>query len=253
MRRLRTAAVAALALDACTAPPERIPAVRPAIEIAVAQFSRAVAGGEAPTGWEPWVVDIRKPATRYSLAEEDGQTALRADAQRSVSGLMTGMRVDPAVHPRVRWRWKVERLIPGADERRADGDDSPARLVIAFAGDYARLDPGERARLSLASALSGREAPYAMLMFIWSSEHAPETVIPNPRSSRVQMIVVEQGPARLGRWLEYERDVAADYRRAFGEDPGPITAVGVLTDADDTQSSALTHYGDILFRAKPPP
>jgi len=250
MTPLRAAALAALALGACAAPPDSVPTPRPALELAVAQFSRAIPGGDVPPGWTPWVVDIRKPATRYSLVEEDRQTALRAEARGSVSGFLTNIRVDPALHPRVRWRWKVDRVIPGADESRAERDDSPARLMIAFAGDHARLEPGERAKLSLASALSGREAPYAMLMFIWSSEHAPGSIIPNPRSSRVQMIVVEQGPARLGRWLDYERDVAADYRRAFGEDPGLITGVGVLTDADDTQSSALTYYGDIFFRGE---
>lgn len=247
LKRRRLAAFAALALSACaTVPEDTAPATR--AEATLARFSQVVAGGELPSGWEPWIVDRRKPATRYSLAEDDGRVVVCADAQRSVSGLAYSVVVDPVRYPRVGWRWKVEQLIPDADERDAAREDSPARLIIALEGDHARLDPEERAKLSLASTMSGRPPPYATLMYVWSNEHAPGTIIANPRTSRVRMIVVEQGAARLGRWLEYERDVVSDYRRAFAEDPGLITAVGLMTDADDTQSSALTYYGDIVLR-----
>ena len=63
--------------------------------------------------------------------------------------------------------------------------------------------------------------------------------MPSPHTSHVRMIVVESGTARLGRWLGYERDVLADYRAAFGEEPTPITGVGIMSDADDTGESAL--------------
>jgi hypothetical protein len=63
------------------------------------------------------------------------------------------------------------------------------------------------------------------------------------------MIVVESGGARLGGWLHYRRNIVEDYRRAFGEDPGDIVAVGVLTDSDNTQQWARALYGDITLRA----
>lgn len=172
---------------------------------------------------------------------------VRAEAEASVSALIQTVAVDPAERSRIRWRWKAERLIQEANELEAARDDAPARVLVGFSGDLARLEPAERSRLALAGALSGRELPYATLMYIWSSRQPVETVIANPRSSRVRMLVVEQGAARLGRWLAYERDVTADYRRAFGEQPGSIIWIGVMTDADDTGSSALTHYGDIVL------
>ena len=55
----------------------------------------------------------------------------------------------------------------------------------------------------------------------------------------------------IGRWLAYERDVVADYRAAFGEDPPPISGVGLMTDADDTGESALAYYGDIALSRAP--
>lgn len=241
--------LAALMLAGCTTGPARIPPTGDRLEIAVAAFSQAAGGGELPSGWEPWIIDRRKPATRYALVDRNGHIVVHAVADASVSALVRNVLLDAAAFPLVRWRWMVERLIPGADEIDAAREDSPARLLIAFSGDAGRLDPDERRKLALASALSGREMPYAMLMYVWSNKYPPGSVFPNPRSSRVRMVVVEQGAARVGRWLEYERDVAADYRRAFGEEPGSITAIGVMTDADDTGATASTHYGDIVFRS----
>ncbi len=213
----------------------------------VALFSPTPAGAALPPDWEKWILDPRKPPTRYTLEREDGRPVIHAVAVASVSALARKVLLDPRAYPLVRWRWKAERLIPHADELHAPRDDSPARLMIAFSGEPGRLDPAERAKLSLASALSKRDMPYATLMYIWSNEQPPGTLIANPRSSRVQMIVVERGAANLGRWMRYERDVVADYRRAFGEEPGLITLVGLMSDADDTGASASTYYGDIGF------
>jgi len=59
---------------------------------------------------------------------------------------------------------------------------------------------------------------------------------------------VESGEGRVGQWLKYRRNVFDDYRRAFGEEPADIVAVGVLTDSDNTQQVARSYYGDITLR-----
>ena len=63
-------------------------------------------------------------------------------------------------------------------------------------------------------------------------------------------IVVEGGRARLGQWLAYERDVVADYRAAFGEDPPPISGVAIMTDADNTGDRASAWFGDVSLEPK---
>jgi hypothetical protein len=45
--------------------------------------------------------------------------------------------------------------------------------------------------------------------------------------------------------------VRADFRRAFGEEPGALLAVGVLTDTDNTDGHAEAWYGDIRFGPEP--
>jgi hypothetical protein len=72
----------------------------------------------------------------------------------------------------------------------------------------------------------------------------------NAYTERVRNVVVESGPARLGEWIDYARDVADDYRRAFGEAPGRISGVAIMTDADNTKSRASALFGDLTLDAR---
>jgi hypothetical protein len=43
----------------------------------------------------------------------------------------------------------------------------------------------------------------------------------------------------------YERDIKKDYQNAFGEPPGALIGVGLMTDSDNTQSHIHSWYGAI--------
>jgi hypothetical protein len=74
------------------------------------------------------------------------------------------------------------------------------------------------------------------------------TVIEHPYTRRVRMLVVASGPGGVGKWQSLSRNVLDDFRRAFGEEPGDLTGVGVLTDTDNTGGSVEAWYGDIRLR-----
>jgi hypothetical protein len=101
----------------------------------------------------------------------------------------------------------------------------------------------------VAETLSGRESPYATLMYIWSNKAPVGAVIQNPRTGRVQMIVASSGSAGVGQWQALARNLRDDYRKAFGEEPGKVLAYGVLTDTDNTGEQVTGWYGDIVFKA----
>jgi hypothetical protein len=130
-------------------------------------------------------------------------------------------------------------------------EDAPARLVFEFDGDKKKLSFGDRAGLSLAETISGREAPYAQLIYIWSNTAPVGTIIPNPRTGRVQMVVASTGAAGVGAWQSLSRNLREDFNRAYGEEPGKVTAYGVLTDTDNTGESVEAWYGDIVFKPAP--
>ena len=208
-------------------------------------FSAIEPGAPLPSGWKNVPVVRGKPMTQYTLVHE-GQTAvLQADANRSASALMHKGNIDLARTPVVAWRWKAEGPIEGADNRVGSKEDAPARLVFLFDGDKSKLSFFDRAKMDLARRLGGEELPCATLMYIWSTTAAPGTVIANPHTDRVQMIVVSGLPGDAGQWQSLRRNIVQDYRRVFHEPPGRINGYGLLTDTDNTATTTRAWYGDV--------
>jgi hypothetical protein len=74
-------------------------------------------------------------------------------------------------------------------------------------------------------------------------------VLHSPHTDRVRLIVAESGLQRVGDWITVRRNVAEDYRLAFGEEPGDIVGIGLMTDYGDDGSRRRAFYGDITFRS----
>ncbi|MEO8717560.1 MAG: DUF3047 domain-containing protein [Burkholderiales bacterium] len=216
--------------------------------IEVARFSSMRAGASLPDDWVGWGLHSGKRPTEYRLVHAVPGTVLEAVAENAATGLYRRIRVDPHRQSLLEWSWRVDHLIDGADLSNAAREDSAARLVVSFYGDPKRLDFQQRALLRLAKAFAGEPLPFAMLIYVWSNAIPVETTLPSPQIDRIRMIVVESGGEHLGQWRHYRRNVVEDYRRAFGEDPEDIVAIGVLTDSDNMQRSARALYGDITLR-----
>lgn len=217
--------------------------------IEVARFSDLQPGAPLPAEWLGWGLNSGKRQTEYRLVHTATGTALEAFADRAGTGFYRRLRVDPQRQPMLEWSWRVENLIPGADLRVGRREDSAARLVVSFHGDTQKIDFEDRLKLRIAKAIAGEPLPYAMLIYVWSNKIPVDTTLPSPQIDRIRMVVVESGDGRVGQWLNYRRNVLDDYRRAFGEEPADIVAVGVLTDSDNTQQVARSYYGDITLRA----
>jgi hypothetical protein len=206
----------------------------------------------APGPWQSWqTFELPgKRSTSYQTRSDGGRSVVQAKADRSASMFRRQVRLDPSQLSRVQFSWRVPGLIANADLSDADASDSPVRLVFAFDGDHGRLSSRNRMLFDLAQVLSGEPPPYATLMYVWDNRAGTESVILGPRTDRVRKIVVESGAARVGQWLHYERDLRADFQRAFGEDPGPLIGVALMTDADNTASSASGQYGEVRLIAR---
>ena len=82
-------------------------------------------------------------------------------------------------------------------------------------------------------------------MYVWSDHVPVDTVIASAHTSQVKMIAVASGAAGLGKWQAVKRNLAEDYRRAFGAEPGRSSGSGVMTDTDNTGAKAVGRYADI--------
>jgi hypothetical protein len=214
-------------------------------------FSTVGPGAPLPAGWKNLPVAQGKPITQYTLVHDGLTTVLQADASRSASALMHDGNIDLGQTPVVAWRWKAEKPIEDADNHVGSKEDAPARLVFAFDADKTRLSLFDRASMQVAKRLGGQELPCATLMYIWSTTASPGSVIPNPHTGRVQMIVVSGQPGDAGQWQSLRRNIVQDYEKVFHEPPGRITGYGLLTDTDNTGATTRAWYGDIQFLPGP--
>lgn len=239
----RLSAVVLLAL-AC-ASSSRIAQTAPTL-VEPPPFSAMRPGGPlAP--WTTVTIAFGKRRTHYELVDDAGSVVLHAVAERAASGLGHAGPFALARAPVLAWRWKIAGLIRAANPWKASREDAPARVVLEFDGDVKKLPLFERGIFGIAEHVAGRALPYATLMYIWSNDGSVGTVIPNPRTRRIQMIVASSGAGGVGAWQALRRNVRDDFRRAFDEEPGELTAVGVLTDSDNTDGHAEAWYGDIRF------
>ena len=243
--RLPAAVLTAAVLAGCTS-------IEPAPSTdQVAAFSANRAGAAAPRGWQPLVITRAKASTHYRLVYDDRarSVVVHARAERSATGLKQPLSVDAAAWPRVAWRWRVQDLIAGADNLDRHAEDSPVRLMLFFDGDKRRLPARDQLALEMAEMVSGQSVPYATLVYMWENRQPVGTVIGSAHTARIKMVVAGSGRDRLGQWKYFERDYVADFERAFGERPGRLIGVGIMTDTDNTGAEIDAFYGDIELRS----
>lgn len=224
--------------------------------------SSANSTGEAPLGATPWALKSvggdkgaqwqhfkfpGKQPSQFNYVREDGREAIAAIARSSASLLRQTVRVEPAELGRISFSWKVPELISQADMALRDADDSSVRIVLAFDGDRSKFSAKNAMLSELARLLTGEELPYATLMYVWCNKRPAGSVIMNPRTDRIRKLVVESGASRLNQWVDYERTIRADFEKAFGEAPGALVSISVMTDTDNTLSTTKAWYGPLTL------
>jgi len=219
-------------LAGCASPPE------------IVQATPDSSSWQGAKTWRHYALPGKTPS-EFMHTRVDGRDAVAVTADSSASMLRTHLRIEPAELGNVRFSWKVPQLIAKADMALRDADDSPVRIILAFEGDRSRFSARNAMLSELSHTLTGEPMPYATLMYVWCNKRQPGTVITNPRTDRIRKLVVESGPGQLNRWLEYERDIRADYEKAFGEAPGALVGIAIMTDTDNTHSKAKAWYGPV--------
>jgi hypothetical protein len=207
-------------------------------------FSSSPTGG-LPEGWEPMILLRNKKPTLYELVNKDNTTVLHARADSASSGLMHKVDINAEQQPWLHWSWKITSLVSSADNTQRATEDSPVRVILGFDGDKDTMPFTDQVLFETARVMTGYEFPYATLMYIWENNKPAGTIIGSTYTSRIKMMVAESGSDGIGEWRNFARNIVEDYEKAYGEKPGRLIGVGVLTDTDNTGESAEAWYGDI--------
>jgi hypothetical protein len=194
-------------------------------------------------GWAHGPLSKLKRDTQYEVISEGGQPVLHATANGSASAWLHLKVYDIAATPVLQWRWRVPALIKTAANEDPKREDAPVRVIIGFDGDKSKLPAEDQRYFTRIKRLTGRDMPYAMLMYIWDNRNPVDMVVPSAHTARVKMIVAESGAAGVGAWRSYQRNIAQDFERAFGEKPGKVLGFALMTDTDNTGETSEGFYG----------
>ena len=246
-----------LGLGACSSPPERTGADGDGdAPMTAQQRALSQAAGQLLTtppsalNWQPFAMPGKRQVV-FEPVVVSTRPALRVKADSSVSILRRRFEPLLAQPGRVSFSWRVDALPAGADLAAADASDSPVGIVLGFEGDRTRWSPKMHRLSEMSRLLTGEELPYATLMYVWGSKEAPGTVVVNPRTDRIRKMVLDSGTQHVGVWRNHVRDVQADFRLAFGEEPGPLRVVALMTDTDNTRSALTAWYGPLALELAP--
>ena len=201
--------------------------------------------GAPPQGWKPFQLAATKKSTEYTLVNEDGVVALRAVAHGAASAMEFKTTFDPHKFPMISFKWEVHQGIPSANNADVNKEDSPVRVMIGFDGDTSKLGLKDKFASSLAQTASGQALPYATLMYIWGNKVPLDSITVSGRTSRIRMLAVNVDDKGIGKWQSHTRNMVEDFKRAFGEEPGNVISIQLLTDTDNTGEDCMAFYGDI--------
>lgn len=221
-----------------------------AADIPAPAFSALVPGQTLPVQFR--VLTVPKIASnRFSLVADEGKSVLQVDSEKSAGSLGLPMTTtSKSVNTQVEWRWKVSRLLDKADMATKTGDDFAARVYVFFDVPLQSLSFADRTKLRLARMIAGDDVPTAALCYVWDNSHRVGHSQWSPYTNRVRMIVLQSGAANVGRWMAESRDVAADFREAFGVDAPAVTGVAIGNDSDNTGERVTTWFGDVTMKSK---
>lgn len=179
------------------------------------------------TGWKEQAIGLLKSKTTYTLARDNDKEVLVAHSNKSASGQIFKLKLDPKEFPTLKWSWKIDHTIKKGDEKTKDGDDFATRVYVLF----------PRGFFSKTRAIC----------YVWANKLPKGEHVTSPFTANVITVAADSGEELAGRWTFHQRNVYEDYKKFFGEEPPGIGAVAVMTDTDNTGESAVGYYGDISF------
>lgn len=193
-------------------------------------------GFENSEALKRWEEKIFKGGTRYEVLEENGGGFLRSKSNNSCSGLYIQTNTPSTPDLYVSWKWRAlefpKKKTPDNISNKSE-DDFAARVYVIFPGsNFFKSD---------------------VIEYVWDERAPAGTTALSLYSERIKLVILRSGPApkEEGGWAEEERNVYEDYQKLYGKAPEkPVGAVALMSDSDNTGTSAEADFKDISLKIR---
>lgn len=182
----------------------------------------------AAQGWKNLTFRSLAPVD-YS-AEGRDRLVIKGDKAASLIWLALDEKQWPA--RMAAWRWRVQQGVVPTDLSIKGGDDRSIAVYFVFARDEAAARSA-KGSTSLSSAMWWSSG--SALVYVWGGNAARGNIVASPHmGSSGKLLIRQPGEPADGKWLAEQVDLSADFRRAFGREPGPLVGLAISSDSDDT-------------------
>jgi hypothetical protein len=181
-----------------------------------------------PRGWRSYETPGGHPRYDFTIVDDGGRRALELKSDNEHSTIAKELDVDLAATPVLEWAWRIVAHPAGTDLTRRATSDATGHIYMVW----------PRFPAMLRSRLVG---------YVWDPSIPAGTIVKSQKTGTVTFVVARSGRPGLGEWSVERHDVAADYRRIYGEPAPKPGAVALSIDTNDTRASAAARFGRIAF------
>ena len=209
------------------------------------RFSNTAPGKILPSGWKAYAMSRHDAPAHMAIVRDGNDDVFSIDANHAAGAIVHTL--DVPAETTLSWRWKVDHSVVKGDLSKKSGDDFAARVYVFFDVPASQLSWIQRLKLSVASERLGHPIPTAVLCYVWDNSHPVGTIAPNAFTNLVRTIVLRSGNAEAGTWQPQQRNLAADFRAAFGRAAPRVTGIALASDTDNTGGHVKAWFGDLTL------
>lgn len=181
--------------------------------------------GDIPKGFDQ---EVKVEPPRVEL---EG-SFIKLSSKKSSFGFKKEVKLSVKDYPYVHWSWQARTLPKGGDVRKRETDDQAGQLYLLFPRFPAKLNT-------------------RILGYLWENETPKGTSGTSTAWSKAKYVVVRDKTDPLGTWYKESRNVYADYKKLFEEEPPELGSVSVYINSQHTGSEAEILFGPIYFTREP--
>lgn len=214
-------------------------------KITIANFS------DGETFFDNWKSFKKIPKEQFRLNREDSYPYLAVTARGNAVPIAKEERFDPREFQLLVWKWRVIELPQKGKESMKERSDSAAGIYVIFSNVAKNLlGLNTLKKFWRFPSLTPDMVKPETIKYVWSASLDIGHTTESPYSKKTKIIVLQNHTSPLNRWVTEKVNIYEDYKRLFKDEPSQVYGIGLLTDADNTQSQAVAHYGGIV-RKKP--
>ena len=169
--------------------------------------------------------------TTYSVGSNENGNYLKAIADNAASGLGKEIKIDLNKTPFINITWKIEKDIPGIDEKAKKGHDFAARVFVI--------------KKTGATALSNRAVNY-----VFSSNQDVGSNSPSPYTKKSVDNVLATTKTNLNEWVNVKANVKEDFKKFHNLDVNELDGIAIMSDTDNSKQKSITYYQNIYFSSQ---